>query len=152
LVFTSNFAATGAGNKTFTLAGSASGEIQGAIVNSAGFTTAVTKSGTGTWTLSGTSSYTGITTISAGVLAVGSLADGGQARSIGQSTNVAGNLVLVIGATLRYVGNGSTTNRLFTVNGTSTGGIATIDASGSGAVSFTNNSAITYSGTANQTR
>ena len=71
LKFTSDFTATGAGSKTLTLQGSTAGtgEISGAIVdNGGGNTTAVTKSGTGTWTLSGINTYTGITTVSGGTL------------------------------------------------------------------------------------
>jgi autotransporter-associated beta strand protein len=45
-------------------------------------TTAVTKSGTGTWTLSGTNTYTGPTTISKGTLVLAS------AQSLGENTDV----------------------------------------------------------------
>ena len=58
-------------HKTLTLQGSTAGtgEFGGAIVdNSVGNTTAVTKAGTGTWTLSGANTYTGGTTVNAGTL------------------------------------------------------------------------------------
>ena len=56
LKFTSALTATGAGSKTLTLQGSTAGtgEIGGAIVDNSGVnTTALTKTGSGTWTLSG---------------------------------------------------------------------------------------------------
>jgi autotransporter-associated beta strand protein len=67
------------------------------------------------------------------VLEVNTLANGGVNSSIGKSTNVASNLIIQ-GGTLRYVGTGSTTDRLFTI-GTHGG---TIEASGTGAVVFSN--------------
>ncbi len=74
LKFTSNFTATGAGSKTLTLQGSTAGtaEIAGSIVNNAGVnTTSLLKQGTGTWMLSGSNTFTGTTTVSAGTLALG---------------------------------------------------------------------------------
>ena len=72
LKFTSAFTATGAGSKTLTLQGSTAGtgEIDGAIVdNSTGtYNTALTKAGTGIWTLGGVNTYSGTTTVSAGEL------------------------------------------------------------------------------------
>jgi autotransporter-associated beta strand protein len=71
LKFTSHFTATGAGAKTLTLQGSTngSGEIAAAIVNSSS-ATALTKTGSGTWTLSGANAYNGLTTISGGTLRI----------------------------------------------------------------------------------
>jgi autotransporter-associated beta strand protein len=74
LTFTSNFTASGSGAKTLTLQGSTAGAglLSGAIVNSAGGSTSLYKDGTGTWTLSGTTSnYTGTTTVNAGTLILG---------------------------------------------------------------------------------
>ncbi len=73
LVFTSNFTATIAGAKTLTLTGNntADNRIGGAIVNSTGGATSLTKSGAGKWILSGTNTYTGGTLVSAGTLALG---------------------------------------------------------------------------------
>ena len=63
-----------------------SGELAGNLVNpfdrSDKATTALTKSGSGTWTISGTNSYTGPTTITAGTLVLAT------ARSLGDKTDV----------------------------------------------------------------
>ena len=122
LRFSSALTATGSGAKTLTLQGSTAGtgEIAGAIVNYTGaggpLATSVTKAGTGTWTLSGTSSYTGVTTISGGgILSVSNLANGGVTSAIGAATNVAANLVFSGTSTLQYTGPTATTDRSFTV-------------------------------------
>lgn len=79
LKFTSAFTASGSGAKVLALQGSTAGtgEIAGAIVDSAGGATSVTKGGTGTWTLSGNNSYSGGTTVSAGRLWVSNTAGSG---------------------------------------------------------------------------
>ncbi|MBM0106341.1 autotransporter outer membrane beta-barrel domain-containing protein [Steroidobacter sp. S1-65] len=75
-----------------------------------------TKSGGGEVVLSNTNStYTGATIVTQGTLEVASIANGGQASSIGQSSAASSNLVLE-GAELRYAGGGETTDRGFTVN------------------------------------
>src|SRR5206468_3823564 len=80
LKFISANTATGGQKHLLTLQGSTAGtgEISGAIVdNSATNFTTLAKNGTGKWTLSGSSSYTGSTTVNAGILelaASGSLA------------------------------------------------------------------------------
>ena len=72
LKFTSDFTDTGLNAKTLTLQGSTagSGEISGAIPDGSLGATSVTKSGSGTWTLSGASAntYTGTTTVNGGEL------------------------------------------------------------------------------------
>jgi len=80
LKFTSNMTATGGGSKTLTLQGSTAGtgEIAGNIVNPAGFATSLTKTGTGTWTLSGANTYTGTTTVSTGTLLINNTVTAGN--------------------------------------------------------------------------
>jgi fibronectin-binding autotransporter adhesin len=95
------------------------------------------KLGTGnTGTLSALNTYTGLTQISEGTLVVNTLANGGAASPIGMSSNAPGNLRLN-GGTLRYIGAGASTDRLFEV---SNGG--SINSSGSGPLNFTNTGAI----------
>ena len=92
LTFTSALTATGAGSKTLTLTGSTAGigVLEGAIVNnSVSNTTAVTKTGTGTWVLSGTNSYTGATAVNAGKLFI----NGNQSSATG-NVSVAANATL----------------------------------------------------------
>jgi fibronectin-binding autotransporter adhesin len=160
LAITGNVTRTGAttgSTKVLALSGSIAGNsIQGTISNlDADDVIAVTKSGSSTWALNSTNSnYTGITTISGGVLEVASLANGGSNSSIGASTNAATNLVFgASSASLRFIGSSSvTTDRGFTTS-SGTGGGATIDASGTGSATLTldNTVAIAY-GTTNQTR
>jgi len=74
LKFTSDFTATGTGaSKSLILQGSTAGtgEIGGAIVNNSGANlTNLIKNGTGLWSLTGASTYTGTTTINDGTLAL----------------------------------------------------------------------------------
>lgn len=85
-----------------------------------------TKLGSGTLTLGGGSSrYTGATTISGGILSVGTLANGGVDSSIGTSSADASNLVFD-GGGLKYTGGSIVSDRAFTING---GKTATIEVS-----------------------
>ncbi|MBB5035635.1 autotransporter-associated beta strand repeat-containing protein [Prosthecobacter vanneervenii] len=132
----------GASARSLTLTGSNTGNnTLAAAIGESGVTTSVSKTGNGTWLLTGANTYTGATTISGGKLVVSSLADGGSASSIGAASNAAGNLVLN-SATLQYTGSGGSTNRLFSI-GTGSG---TLDASGTGAVNFTNTGAMGFNG------
>lgn len=102
----------------------------------------IVKVGTGTLTLSGgTSTYNGPTTVTLGTLAVSVIANGGAPSSIGQSSNAATNLVLN-GGTLRYVGAGNNSDRLFTIGLDN----PVIEASGSGPINFTNTGTLTVAG------
>jgi len=125
LTFSNPFTATGGGIKALTLQGSTSGTgvIAGAIVNNSGTnTTGITKAGTGTWTLSGTNTYTGVTTLTDGILSVATIGNGGSSGNLGAATNAAANLVFN-GGTLQYTGSSSGTDRNFTINAGTTGTI-----------------------------
>ncbi|MGD0655571.1 MAG: autotransporter-associated beta strand repeat-containing protein [Thermoguttaceae bacterium] len=100
----------------------------------------LTKIGAGNVTLSGASSYTGVTTISGGTLSVSSLANGGSNSNIGASTSAAANLV-INGGTLQYIGAAVSTNRLFTLGAT-----GTLDGSGASGVQFTNTGSMLFTG------
>ena len=67
----SNASATGTGIKTLILGGTSTGNVVSGTIFSGSGTVLVTKADVGTWTLSGTSTYTGATTINAGTLVVG---------------------------------------------------------------------------------
>ncbi|WP_293400041.1 autotransporter-associated beta strand repeat-containing protein [Phenylobacterium sp.] len=105
--------------------------------------TGLSKTGLGVWILTNPgSTYTGVTSITGGVLGVDKLTDGGVASSLGQSSNLAANLVIGSGATLRYTGAGDTTDRRFTLGV----GTTAIESTGSGAVVFNNTAGVSYSG------
>jgi len=125
----------------------------GLITNNGSGNNSVTKADGGKWRLTNTSStYTGATTINGGVLEVVTLANGGVASSMGQSTNAATSLVFgAPTATLRYIGSSNaTTNRGFTLS-SGAGGGATIESSGTGILTIDNTIPLAY-GTNNQTR
>lgn len=120
---------SGAGTKILAVAGSGPTAITGVIANGAGGgNVALTLSGGGTLTLTGSNTYTGVTTIGAGVISVASIGNGGAAGNLGQATNAAANLVFD-GGTLQFTGNSAGTDRSFTIN---TGTTATIEVTTSG--------------------
>jgi len=149
LKFTHNLTVSGSGNKIFTLQGSTAGtgEISGNIIDGAvGSVISLVKTGTGQWTLSGSNSYSGGTTINGGVLAItnkNALGTGGL--SLGTSTGtstilattaltganaIANNLTagaagpMIIGGsndmefTGTVFGSANTTSRTLTINNT----------------------------------
>ena len=91
--------------------------------------------GVGTVKLSGVNNFNKAVIDGAGVLEINSVADGGVASALGAGSADAANLDFRQDSTLRYVGTGHSTNRLFTLNGT--GIRSTLDASGSGALNWT---------------
>ena len=74
----------------------------------------ITKAGSAQLTLSGTNTYTGITTINAGTLSVATIGDGGVAGNLGQASNSLANIVLG-GGILKYTGSTATTDRAFSL-------------------------------------
>jgi autotransporter-associated beta strand protein len=77
-----------------TLQGSTAGtgEFAGVIANqNSGNLTAVTKSGTGTWNLSGANSYTGATTVTAGTLLINGSTNSGSAVTVQSAGTLGGN-------------------------------------------------------------
>ncbi len=124
----------------------ASTAYSGVISDSVGTGTLV-KIGSGTWTLTGSSTFTGPLKISHGKISVATIANGGTASPLGKATNAAANLVLD-GGTLQYTGSSSTAiDRLFTL--TANGG--TLDGSGTGGFQLTNTGSIAFTGTGNRT-
>ncbi|MCX6226378.1 MAG: autotransporter-associated beta strand repeat-containing protein, partial [Bacteroidia bacterium] len=91
-------------------------------INSGGVS--LTKTGTGTLTLSGDNSYTGLTTISAGIIKLGA---GGGATNTPLGTTGAGTTVSATGAALDLNGFTLGTTELLNLNGTgvSSGGALT---------------------------
>lgn len=126
--------ATGIFDRTLTLTGSniAANEIAGVLSDSAGGgKLGITKSGNGTWKLSGTNTYTGATNVNSGTLAIsGSTASTGTVNvASGASLNLTGSAgnVSVTGGTLS--GEGTIAGNLdlagtLVIDDTTTGGLA----------------------------
>lgn len=123
------------GSATLTLGGSNATATFAGIISGAGG--ALIKTGTGTLSLSGTNSYTGLTTVSAGVLVVGSNTAlggtvGGTSVASGASLVLA-NGVKVTGESVGIIGSGSNSmGALQTVAGGAAewAGVVTIEAGG----------------------
>ncbi|WP_395748858.1 autotransporter-associated beta strand repeat-containing protein [Prosthecobacter sp.] len=81
-----------------------SGLFSGLITDGTSAAISLSKAGTGSLTLTGVNSFSGGVSILGGTLVVTSLADGGVASSIGNSSNDAANLVFS-GGTLQYTGS-----------------------------------------------
>ena len=119
----------GSGIKTLTLSGTSAdlNTISGVIQEGGNGAVSVTKSGAGTWVLSGANTYTGATTINGGTLVVandqalglgtvlnltaGTLqGDGSGARTLSQSVVLNNTAAFALGGTDKFTFNGSLTN------------------------------------------
>ncbi|MEZ5385664.1 MAG: autotransporter-associated beta strand repeat-containing protein [Prosthecobacter sp.] len=116
LTLTSNLTASGAGAKTLTLGGSYGDQsnfniIAGAIVDNGGAnTTSVLKFGSGSWVLSGANTYTGNTTVTAGILALADTFSGSSHDVLGDSNAVifdASAFTQTAGGVFAYAGDGA---------------------------------------------
>ncbi|BCU78573.1 hypothetical protein llg_32880 [Luteolibacter sp. LG18] len=126
--------------------------FDGPIKNATGIT-AITKSGTGAWTLTGASTYTGATSVSAGSLLVtGSLGTTAvsvaSGATVGGSGTLGGNLTLASGSRLA-LGVGASATKGLTVAGTSTltGAITVVPAMLGGTLASGTYTLLTYTGT-----
>lgn len=140
-----------AGAVTYVIGGnSRSTSFAGTITNGVFATPGIvglTKTGTGTLTLSGGSSaFTGVTRVSGGTLSVAVLANGGTASGIGSSSADPASLVLDGGA-LHYTGPAVTIDRGFTV--TANGG--RFERHGVGNLVLGETAAIAMAGSGNRT-
>jgi autotransporter-associated beta strand protein len=128
---------TSAAAQNLTLGGTSTGNtVSGAITTLAG---TLTKSGIGTWTLGGANTYTGATTVSAGVLSVSNLQNAGVNSNLGAFAAAGAAGLTLSGGTLQYTGATAGTDRGFTLSGNSkidvstTGATLTLGASSLGA-------------------
>jgi autotransporter-associated beta strand protein len=118
----------------------------GALSSTSSSAGQLNKVGTGTLTLTGSSSYARPIVIQEGTIAVTGVANAGSNSSLGTGSNA--SMLLLDGGKLAYTG-GSTgaTNRLFTV--TENGG--TIEGAGAGKLQLTSTGSIAQSGTGDRT-
>lgn len=116
-----NVSLANAGSQTLTLDGTTTGGgIHGVISDGEGILNLTKTHSSGRWTLSGENTYTGVTTISAGTLAVSTIGNGGEASNLGAASSAASNLVFD-GGILFYTGATASTDRSFTINADKTG-------------------------------
>jgi len=149
LVLTSNLTTSG-GVKTLILSGTNTGNntIQGIIPDGSG-ATSLTKSGAGTWVLTGANSYTGKTVIQGGALSVATIGSVSGTGNLGAPTTAANGTIDIgstsVSGTLVYTGSGETTDRVINLLGT-TGGAGIQADNASGTLIFSNNLTVTGSG------
>ena len=117
---------------------------------------AINKAGSGKLTLGANNTYTGTTSIGAGILEVqtiNSVVGGTATSNLGAPITATNGTIQIstssTAGTLRYVGSGETTDRLvsFASLNTGTAAVANIDASGGGALVFSNTGVWTMSNT-----
>ena len=136
-LITLNAIGTSAGTRALIFQGSGNGAVSGNITDAGGGAT-VTKNGTGTWTLSGSNSYTGITTINAGIL------QANYANALSTTNIVFG------GGTLQYTGSSAGQDWSARFKNSTAGAVA-LDTNGqnvtlAGVIDSTNTAGLTKSG------
>jgi fibronectin-binding autotransporter adhesin len=94
--------------------------------------TSLAKTGDGVWWVTGTNTFTGSTSITAGTLVVSQLTGTGVAGPLGAATSAIQLGSTTVPASLRYTGTGHSTNRGITLTGT-----GTLEAAGPGAMTVT---------------
>ena len=115
-------------------------EIQGVIADNtgAGAVITVSKTGDGTWILSGANTFTGQLQASSGILSIVSLADSGVASAAGAGISMRVGSFGASG-TISYTGGTQSTNRQVQIgNGATQTGGGAIQNNGTGALTFTN--------------
>jgi len=122
LKFTAPLTATGNGLKSLTLQGSTAGtgEIAAAIVDSTS-ATSLTKTGSGTWTLSGSNTYTGATAVSIGTLNLDYSTNNTSKLADAAALTLAGTLNLSGGSHTEIVGSTTLNAGASAVNQTNSG-------------------------------
>lgn len=103
----------------------------------------LTKTGSGTLTLSADNTYTGVTTYGGGSISVASIGSGAAASPLGAAPNVSANQYLN-GGTLEYTGPGETSPRAFSI-GPNGGTVSVVDPSAT--LTFNTSGSWTSSGT-----
>ena len=179
LILSTDFTATGAGTKTLTLRGDTAGNtVSGAIVDNLTGTnnTNLSKTGIGTWTLSGANTYTGTTTVSGGTLAINNnntttprlagtssvtvnsggtllLAQSGEGSSIDRIKDTAGMTLNANGSTAVAFNTGGLSEHGANNNTAGIGALTLLSSSiidlsnGASILAFANSSAQTWTGT-----
>jgi len=99
----------------------------------------LTKSGTGTLTLSGNSSYSGDTNISAGTVSISAFGVIGGNSNLGKSGTINLGSGTGTAATLIYTGTGETTDKSLNFVSTTTGGVVIDQSGASGLLKITGN-------------
>jgi len=130
----------------FNLTGTGLGILNGNIIQTTSGDSVVRKNSTGgTWRLTGQNNYTGVTSVSVGVLEYTTIGNvGAGPSSLGAPITVPNGTIALSGGSLRFVGSSSqATNRNLDVTGS-----ATFDASGTGVLSWLG----TVAGTASSAR
>ncbi|HEY8965992.1 MAG TPA: autotransporter-associated beta strand repeat-containing protein [Candidatus Methylacidiphilales bacterium] len=132
---TGSIAFAGTGNRTLGLTGTNTGNntLAASVGDASGGTTSLTKSGAGTWLLTGANTYTGATTVNAGTL----LVNGSLSASSPVSVASAGSVNAVFG--------GTGTVGAVTAGGGAGTGLAIIAAGGQGAIGTFSMASLTMS-------